>query len=324
MKPAFALSVLLLLSTATYAKDKPIPLSPAVAAGLSGKTIVVTRHQTPSFVAMTAGKATFGLLGVGAMVGAGQKIVADNQIADPAEVVERELAPAIAKAYGLELKPATSRMISVTKPAQVAATQSDADLVLDIRTGGWMFSYYPGSWNTYWVMYSVQVQLVDAKSKALLSNMACNATTNKHPKSPTKDAMLADGARLLKDMTTGLAWNCVQLLAKGEFNLADGAVAATPTEYVDVLASYAQAHSAAATPAATAVAAAPTPNPTATDETVDKAATDAVAAPVPADSSVAPAAPTTDLAAPADAEIDAAADADTKTETETETETGSH
>ena len=56
------------------AKDKMLPMPQAAAADLQGKTLVVTRHKIPPYTAMTAGKASFALLGVGFMIAEGNKM----------------------------------------------------------------------------------------------------------------------------------------------------------------------------------------------------------------------------------------------------------
>src|SRR5678815_2444289 len=111
-------------------KDKVVPLSESAGAALKGKSVVVTRHDKASFTAMTAGKATFALLGAGAMIVAGNKIVADNNIADPADLFESELVPAVVKHYGLLLKEGPSPVIKASKPKEIAATQTDGDYIL--------------------------------------------------------------------------------------------------------------------------------------------------------------------------------------------------
>ena len=247
---SFACVLLLVLASGASAKEKMLPLPESAAAGLAGKTLVVTRHAKPSFVAMTAGKAMFALVGAAAMISAGNKIVADNAIADPADILERELAPALARHYGMTLQPSANRTVTEVKPAKIAATQFGTDFILDIRSGGWMFVYYPTDWNSYWAAYSAQVQLIDARSGAVVSTLACNTGTNKHPNSPSREAMLANGAALLKDMTQGFGWNCTQLLAKEQFHLAETEVTPTPPEFRDVLASFAA--NKAGTPAAAA------------------------------------------------------------------------
>ena len=261
------LCALLLAATSTAAsgKDKMLPLPESAAGELAGKTVVVTRHAKPSFVALTAGKATFALLGAAAMISAGNKIVRENAIPDPADILERELAPAFARRYGMTLQPSPNPVIAEEKPAAIAATQTGVDYILDIRSAGWMFAYYPTDWNSYWAVYSVQVQLIDARTGARLSNLACNANSDKHPNSPSRNAMLANGAALLKDMTAGFGWTCTQLLARGQFHLAEGETTPTPPEYTDVLAAFA-ASKAKPTPAqavstAPAIEAAPAVEP---------------------------------------------------------------
>jgi hypothetical protein len=285
------------------AKPKMIPLTDATGAALSGHTLTVTRHPRPSYAAMTAGKAMFGLFGAGAMIAAGNKIVDDNHVADPGDLVARELAPAIAKRYGMTLVPAGTPVITVDKPAQIAATQSGVDYILDVQSTGWMSAYYATDWDHYWIAYSVQIRLVDAKSRALVSNMACFSTTNKQPNPPTRDAMLANGAQLLKDVTAAHGWTCLHLLAKEQFLLADDAIAPTPAEYIDPLARYAGvAPAPVAASASDAVPAADAPAPDA--PAADAPAADAPAADAPA-ADTAPA-PATE-AAPA-AQAPAAAD----------------
>src|SRR5262245_24065372 len=70
-------------------KDKVTALSAAAASARSGKVLAVTRHEKPSFSAMTAGKAGLGMVGAFAMLSAGNKIVNDNGIADPADILEQ-------------------------------------------------------------------------------------------------------------------------------------------------------------------------------------------------------------------------------------------
>ena len=238
------------------AAKKPVPLSPEAGAVLAGKTLVVTRHAKPGFVAMTAGKAGFALLGAGLMIAAGNKIVGENGIEDPADIIERELAPALAAHYGAKLKEGPSPVVKPTKAKEIAATQADGDYLLDVNSIGWSFAYYPTDWNNYWTGYTAHVQLIERASGKLLSDMACGANNQKHPSPPTREQMLENHAKLLKDATASHGWSCVHTLAKEQFLLPDGAVAATPTEFVDPLATYAARNKGAPAPAATPTAAA--------------------------------------------------------------------
>jgi len=242
MSKRILLTLMVAIPVMVSAKDKISPLSEADATALNGKTVAVTRHERASFTAMTAGKATFALIGGAAMVAAGNKIVSENNIADPADVLERELVPAIVKQYGLVLKEGPAPVIKASKPKAIAALQPDVDYVLDVESFGWMFAYFPTDWNSYWINYLGHVQLIERASGRVVANGICNSDTKKNAAPPTKEAMLDNNAQLLKDVTTSLGWHCVHVLAKEEFRLPDGAANATPAEYADPLVAYAQKH----------------------------------------------------------------------------------
>jgi hypothetical protein len=233
--------VLALVALPVAAKDKIITLADADAAALQGKTVALTVHERPSFVAMTAGKAAFALFGVGAMVKAGNDLVDSNHVADPAILLRDNLATALQTAYGVTVLPADTKATDAKKPAELAALHPDADYVLDVRSGGWNFAYFPTSWSSYWVGYSGQVQLINAKTGALVSNAACNTSTHDNAHPPSREQLVADGAVLLKQVTTALGWTCVQLLAKEELHLPADKIPATPAEFVDPLANLASA-----------------------------------------------------------------------------------
>lgn len=234
---SFVVIVLSLVNAIATAKEPIVPLPASTAASLSGKTLVVTRHEKPAFVAATAGKATFALVGAGAMVVEGNRLVKGNAIADPADIIEAQLVPALVKHNALLWQPSSTRVVTTTKAAGIAKAQADADVVLDIESIGWNFNYYPTHWGSYWTGYVVRVRLIDAKTAALLAGGSCGANTLQHPNPPSKAQLLQNDARLLKDLQAGFGWACAHFLAKAEFNLPDDSVAAIPEELKDPLAS---------------------------------------------------------------------------------------
>jgi hypothetical protein len=244
-----------LTTPVSWAKPKSAPLSEATAATLAGKTLAVTRRgEKPSFIAATAGKAGFGLFGAGAMVAAGNQIVRDNNIADPSDTVEAQLVPALVKQFGVRLLPGGGRAITPGNHLnEIIGASPGADLILDIRSIGWNFNYYPTHWGTYWVGWGVQVQLIDVKSGTVLSDMPCSGNTIKNSAAPSKEALLENGAQLLKDTLAGISWTCSRLLAQDQFRVTPENQPQIPPELTDPLASYAAQHGGAApaTPAAT-------------------------------------------------------------------------
>lgn len=225
-----------LASFSCPAKDKMISLTVETTQALQGKTAAVTLHERPTFMAMTAGKATFALIGAGAMAKAGNDFVEKNDIQDPAAIVRAQLGDLLQSSYGLQLKPVDATVTKEQKPEKLAALHPEADYVFSVRSGGWNYAYYPSQWSQYWVGYSVQVQLIDTKTGTQVANMACNANTHQNPNHPTKEQLEANGAQLTKDVTAGLGWTCVQLLAKSEFLVPEEKLPAIPAQYVDPLA----------------------------------------------------------------------------------------
>ena len=82
-RSALVLMMLVLTATGCVA-TRHAPLAEQDATSLTGKTLERSVYQKPSFVAFTAGKARLGALGAVAMIGAGNKIVQDNAVQDPA------------------------------------------------------------------------------------------------------------------------------------------------------------------------------------------------------------------------------------------------
>ncbi|WP_237056148.1 hypothetical protein [Marilutibacter chinensis] len=236
MKRAALLCAALLCASTAMARNKMTPLSEDDAALLQGKKVAVALHQRPSFGAMTAGKASFGLIGAGAMYAAGNKLVDENNVADPATLIREQLASSLRTSFGAEVLNVDAEPTDAKKPRQIAATHPEADYVLDVRSTGWGYAYYPMDWNSYWVNYGVQVQLVETATARQVSNMACNASTRDHANRPSRDQMHANGAQLLKDVTAHLGWTCVQLLSREQFKLPEENIATIPGAYADPLA----------------------------------------------------------------------------------------
>jgi len=240
MLKRLSLVLLLVIPLTGVAKDKNkiTPISEVAMTALNGKSVIVTRHEKAAFTAFTAGKAAFALIGAGAMVAAGNQIVKENEIADPADILEHELAAAVIKQYGLQLKAGSSPVIKPSKARDVAATQSDVDYILDLQSTGWMFAYIPSNWDAYWISYSAHAQLINRVSGKPVAEGNCYSDTQKHPMPPTKDAMLANKAQLLKDVTASLGWHCAQVFGKEQFKLPDGVLAATPSDLTDPQTAY--------------------------------------------------------------------------------------
>jgi hypothetical protein len=251
MKYLLSVTALLAASVSVSAKDKITPLTADAAAQIQNKTFIVTRHAKPDFTAMTAGKASFALLGAIAMVKEGNEIVQENHIPDNAEILESVLVPVLIKKYAMKLVDENANHTALVKPEEIAKEQTQGDYILDIASLNWMSLYYPGNWSEYHTFYMGQARLIERATGKQLSSMTCviNGRKEKNKFPPSKDDMLADQAQLLKDMLASQGWSCAQHMAKDEFGIADADIPKTPEKYVDPQADFAAKKALTVTPA---------------------------------------------------------------------------
>ena len=172
---------------------KIVPLQQARMANLQGKTLTVAKREKPSFSAVTAGKAAFGLIGATAMIVKGNSIVQENNVEDPAGYIATELAGDLANAHSMTVVPAGSA----------------ADILLDVQTVNWSFTYFPTDWNSYRVIYTAKLRLLDARSRKVLAEGFCARIPEKSDGAPGYDELLADQAARLKQELTAGADHCI-------------------------------------------------------------------------------------------------------------------
>lgn len=139
----------------------------------------------------------FAMVGAFAMISAGNRIVADNNVDDPAGIVAEQLRQALAEKGGLIPASGTGPIADTTDTAKLAALYPNADYVLDVQTINWSFVYRPNL-SHYRVIYSVKVRLIDTRKAKLLAEGFCARKDDKDPNPPTHDELLANHAELLK------------------------------------------------------------------------------------------------------------------------------
>jgi hypothetical protein len=179
-----------------------------------GKTIAVTTRPRANFVAMTAGKAAFAVVGAVAMIEAGKTIVNENEVEDPAPVLAQDLIKAVVTRYGAMAATNASVPVDTTDVTKLAHAAGGADLLLDVQSLGNQFRYFPTDWSHYAVDSAFKVRLIDAHAGALLAEGFCRQTTQKDPSPPTKSELLADKAAMLKSILATQRDACLQELEK--------------------------------------------------------------------------------------------------------------
>ncbi len=208
-----------LLILAGCVSTRNSPLSADRTQALRGKTIVVSDRPRADFVAMTAGKAAFALVGAVAMIEAGNAIVKDNGIDDPTILLSQNLTSEAEVRYGAVAATPSSVAIDTTDLAKMAHAASNADLLLDVQSLGSQFRYFPTDWSHYAVDSAFKVRLLDVRSASLIAEGFCRQTTQKDPSPPTKDELLADHAARLKSILATQRDACLQQLEKDVFGV---------------------------------------------------------------------------------------------------------
>ncbi len=211
-----------------------IKATPADLGALEGQPLTVVGYPAPSFTAMTAGKVAagslFGALG-GAIAGssmnsAGDQIVAQNGVMDPAG----SIAARLERDYAMRVRaPGINRVVNPGDDSVKAVSQlaGGKGLVFDLRTQAWMFTYFPTSWGRYRVSYVARARLIDAASGKLIGQVPCQYMSDQDEnRAPTYDELLASQAALLKSRLESAAVNCADVIARGVFD--NTVVAGTP------------------------------------------------------------------------------------------------
>lgn len=194
------------LSLAACVSTRTTGVSDGSASAMHGKSIALSQRVKPDFAAMTAGKAMFGLVGAVAMISAGNEIVVDNNIEDPAAFIADRLRQAVENKYGLVRAPGTAPLADSTDTRKLASIYL-GDFVLDVQTVNWSFVYRPNLTH-YRVIYSVKVRLIDTHEAKLLAEAFCYRKDDGDENPPTHEELPADKAAVLKTRLHDHAADC--------------------------------------------------------------------------------------------------------------------
>ena len=191
-----------------------VPLSQEVSAQLKGKNITTSQYTTPDFTSFTAGKAAFGLLGAAAMISEGNEIVKKNNIEDPALKISQELAVKLKEIRSMTVVSNGNSTATNDDISLLLSTYPKTDYLVDAKTLGWMFNYYPTDWSHYKVTYSARFRLIESSTKKVIAETLCQSVQGDDKNPPTKDQLLENQAKLLKEHLGKAASACVEVISK--------------------------------------------------------------------------------------------------------------
>lgn len=191
---------------------RTVPVDVAATSHFQGKTITSSQRAVPDFSAMTAGKAMFGMIGAVGMITAGNAIIRDNQVEDPANYISIRLIADQSQKHSMTLVDNSGTLVADESPAKLAAQYAASNYLLDIRTINWSFGYFPTDWNSYRVMYSAKLRLIDTSNAKVMAESFCSRVPEKSEGAPSLDELTANQAQRLKDELRAAADYCI-----GEF-----------------------------------------------------------------------------------------------------------
>lgn len=188
-----------------------IPLTPDAAKALTNREVTVARYEQPSFWPMSREKLALGLMHHSFLIIAGDELVAQNKIDDPAKYIGQQLSQDLAARYGTTVASNPVKLADDDVEA-IAKNHPTVDLVLEVRTTFWGFMYYTADTDRHRVNYAAHLRLVDVKGGRIIAEGSCSHRTEEAPSAPTYDELVANSAERLKEELRGAADFCV-----GEF-----------------------------------------------------------------------------------------------------------
>lgn len=201
------------LSGCATSTPKKQAVDPSLGAELRNQSVTRVLRPAPDFVAMTAGKAALGLIGTVASISAGNSLVAEHGIEDPARTIAAGLLKAVEARHGMQVV-APSAPITERGPEALAAASNGARYLVDVQTLLWSFNYFPTDWTHYRVMHVATARLIDTKTMKVVSAGTCKHIPPNNDNAPSYDQLLGQNAALLKKTMADIADACIATLEK--------------------------------------------------------------------------------------------------------------
>ena len=213
--------VLLLAIISGCVSTKNIPITENSIPEKTKLRAIISKREKPDFAAMTAGKASFGLLGAVAMISAGNEVIKENEVEDPSHYIGAKLIDVLSTKYDIELINDGIEIIESTDIKEISEHYGAANYVLDVQTVNWSFVYFPTDWNNYRVIYSAKLRVIDTQKKEIIAEGFCSRTPEKDESSPSYDDLMENNAAGLKKELTVAADYCVEYFSKEVLTIKD-------------------------------------------------------------------------------------------------------
>lgn len=214
MKKLLLLVISLSLAGCAATQNKPMDAS--TMAALKGKSLILVKRESPSFIAMTSGKGMFAVVGVGAAAAAGNELVRENKIVDPAMTIATSLGQTLNTRYGLRVAGKTSAVADSDDLNKIVELAGNSDYALDVVSTGWMYIYDGFKFSDYFVRYTAKLRLIDVRTSTVVSSGVC-AYDPKNAGKPavTHEKLLQNNAAYIKQELSDATKFCTAQLING-------------------------------------------------------------------------------------------------------------
>ena len=224
IRPIIAISAALLISACA---TKTVSLDTNNKNIFSGKTLTVTKRAKPIFYALTRKNVLFSSVVTLSPYDLGTKITSENNISDPAIYINELLATDFASEFGATFVQKPEILLKKNKLKNIIEQYSNVDYLIDVRTVGWGFLYFPTSFSKYSVNYGAKLRLIDIQKGTVIAEDFCKDAPATPKESPKYSQMLADKAFILKRELNIAANTCINQFKTNILNLPE-----TPLEVI--------------------------------------------------------------------------------------------
>ncbi len=143
---------------------------------LENKSLVYTQYKKPpNFQARTAANVQFGLIGLSVAIEAGNDMIKNNKVEDPAFEIANLLGEALKSNHNVNVI-YNNTLTKSYRIKDLVSLYKESDYILDVRTLDWGSIYYMSDWNNYRIFYNVHARLIDRKTKKILAEEVCSNT----------------------------------------------------------------------------------------------------------------------------------------------------
>jgi len=179
---------------------------------LKNQTVATTTREKPSFMMTSPGNMAIGGL-IGALIAqsTGNRLIAENEVEDPADAISAGLLRVLQAHQGT--RQVTPAMPTTSNDPQKLASvgKGKAKFVLDVETTGWGAGYFPSAMSRYRVGYSARARLIDVETQAQIAEGGCRRETG-FGDAPTYDELWANKAAIMRRESALTVQECVEAI----------------------------------------------------------------------------------------------------------------